>query len=708
VGIKLLKNHFFSGEFELAFQEDLNLEEKDKLIGSIFISIIKTRVESSSFAIELARKNYEKANLSSDQTLMYVARIALSWTYEFGGESKKGLEAIEEAENILEFLTNEEYSFVEEWVSLSLALKAWNAFITGNVELGIKIINEGIIKAEEVGIHWFKQVALEFQGWMYFHQNEIEKSKNIAEKILSDPKIEKNWSSDLYFLLGLCYYRSDHLTTSLDHYLKGLELVEKSRDIWQLDNILTSISKIYRKIDDSAKFDEFINDKLSQYKENNFERGLIRLYAALDDISRDDGNYKKSIEYRRKMLEIQNRISHKLDIAYSYEMIGSCSRNLGDFETAFEYYDKSYLIVKNYGDKNRLSLVTGHKGSAHLKMGNLEKALILFRESLSLLDEVGMINNKSVILGWTGDLYRLKGEFEEALNHYEMSFNVVKTWNKFNPTRLNSLYNLGNIHQHLRHYETAKDYYNQSLIGFQKNSNDNEIARVLYSLVSLSLEIENMDEANKYFDKFKELSNQKSYPHMLLRFKLSEAMILKHSNRMSQKSQALELFKEITEQPVIIHNLTVFAMLNLCELLIAELRSFGNEEVLIEVKELSQKLYKIARHQHSYFLLIETLFLQAKLALIEFDIELSQQLLVKASKIAEDKKMVILLDKVKQEREKFVIELKNWKSYADQNIPLTDRIKYAELQEYIETASKLQPEMYAGTENDEAVDSEIS
>ncbi len=708
MGIKLLKDHFFNGEFELAIQEDLNLEEKDKLTGSIIISIIKSRVEGETFAIELARKNYEKANLSNDQTLMYMACIALSWTYALGGESKKSLEAVEEAENILEFLTNEEYSFIEEWVSLSLAFKGWDLFLIGNAELGFKIINDGITKAQEVGIHWYKQIALELLSWMYFNQNEIEKSKIIAEKILSDPKIKINWSSGLFLLLGKCYYRSDDLTASLDYYLKGLEIREKSRDTFLWTMLMTDISKVYEKIYDSSKFAEFINDKISQYKEIKFERGLIELYAALAAISVEEGNYEKSIEYRRIILEIENRIGHKLDIAYSYEMIGSYSRNLGDFETAFEYYDKSYSINKEYADKNRLSLVTGHMGSAHLKMGNLEQALNLFKESLSLLDEVGMINNTSIVLGWAGDAYRLKGEFEEALNHYQKSFDVIKTWYEFNPTRLNSLYNLGNIHQHLRHYDTAIDYYNQSLMGFQENSNDNGIAQVLYSLVSLSLELDNMEEANEYFEKFKEASNQKSHPHILLRFKLSEAMILKHSNRMSQKSKALELFKEITEQPVVIHNLTVFAMLNLCELLIAELRSFGSEEVLIEVKELSQKLYKIARDQHSYFLLIETLFLQAKLALIEFDIELSQELLDKASKIAEDKNMVILLNKVKQEREKFVIELKNWKTYADQNIPLTDRIKHAELQEYIETASKLQPEMYVGTENGETVDGEIS
>ncbi|MDH5645622.1 MAG: hypothetical protein OEZ01_06415, partial [Candidatus Heimdallarchaeota archaeon] len=145
----------------------------------------------------------------------------------------------------------------------------------------------------------------------------------------------------------------------------------------------------------------------------------------------------------------------------------------------------------------------------------------------------------------------------------------------------------------------------------------------------------------------------------------------------------------------LIHDVTIFAMLNLCELLIAELTAFGEEIVLIEVKMISDKLYSIAEKQNSYYLLVETLIIKSKVALIEFDLEGSQKLLNEAMTFVNKFKLLHLSSKVEDQINKFRDTLNYWETYSNQNASLIERLKLSDLQEYMDKIFKMLPDVNA-------------
>ena len=67
---------------------------------------------------------------------------------------------------------------------------------------------------------------------------------------------------------------------------------------------------------------------------------------------------------------------------------------------------------------------------------------------------------------------------------------------------------------------------------------------------------------------------------------------------------------------------------------VVELKSFDDPEVLEDVKVLSKKLQQIGEEQHSPKLQIESLLLQSKLALLDFQIDAAQQMLQTANDLA--------------------------------------------------------------------------
>jgi hypothetical protein len=133
-------------------------------------------------------------------------------------------------------------------------------------------------------------------------------------------------------------------------------------------------------------------------------------------------------------------------------------------------------------------------------------------------------------------------------------------------------------------------------------------------------------------------------------------------------------------------------MFELSELLIDELRAYGEEEVFYEVKELIQRLNKIANRQNSYSLIIDTAILQARLSMVEGDLNASQKFLDRAELIAKEKEIHHLAKDIQKEKEHLKRQYKKWEYLIQSNAPFGSRLEQAQLAEYIYAAKKAKRE----------------
>jgi hypothetical protein len=78
-----------------------------------------------------------------------------------------------------------------------------------------------------------------------------------------------------------------------------------------------------------------------------------------------------------------------------------------------------------------------------------------------------------------------------------------------------------------------------------------------------------------------------------LRRDLANALILKKQSRVMFKVDAQRILAKIVNDKVIDHEMTIIAMLNLCDLLLDEWQTYNQEEVLKELMELLDKLYLV-------------------------------------------------------------------------------------------------------------------
>jgi len=158
---------------------------------------------------------------------------------------------------------------------------------------------------------------------------------------------------------------------------------------------------------------------------------------------------------------------------------------------------------------------------------------------------------------------------------------------------------------------------------------------------------------------------------------------LKTNPRARNRVEAEEIFKFILEEGDFEFEFTVGALLNLCDLVLIELRTINNIEVLGEIESYIEQLIDITEKSQSYWILCETHLLQAKLSLLTFNIKKAQRFLTQAQQIASRFGLTQLTTRIISEKEELLKKLDLWNKLKEVSAPIADRIDLARLDEQI-------------------------
>ncbi len=289
-------------------------------------------------------------------------------------------------------------------------------------------------------------------------------------------------------------------------------------------------------------------------------------------------------------------------------------------------------------------------GVYYISIGEMDKSLKYNIKGLELFKKIKSSFNIAILLNNMGNLYGEMGEYELAVEHLEESINLLE----------------------------------QIPQGFLS------IEGIIESLITLAVEHEDTERAQKYFHRLENIYKQKKNERIEFGYKFAKALILKTSSRIRDKAEAEELFKELIETETIFFDVIIKAHIHLCDILLTEYRIDNDSEILTELNYYIAKLLTIAEKQHSYFVFCETFILQAKLALLNFDIKSARLFLTQAQKIAESYSMKRLAMKISFEHDELLKQLNLWEKLKESGAPLTERWKLAGLNEQMQKMVKRQ------------------
>ncbi|MHA1911141.1 MAG: tetratricopeptide repeat protein, partial [Candidatus Kariarchaeaceae archaeon] len=415
-------------------------------------------------------------------------------------------------------------------------------------------------------------------------------------------------------------------------------------------------------------------------KDGKDKKSKANLFNSKGVIYRQKGELDKALNYYEKSLIIKEEIGEKRGIALSLNNIGIVYYQKGEIDQALEYYKKSLIIKEEIGEKRSIALSLNNIGVLYNQKGELNKALEFYEKSLVIKEELGNKQEIAPLLNNIGVLYRMKGELDKALDYYGKSLVIREKLGNIKSIA-GSLSNIGELHHEKGELEKAIELQKQSLVLREELGNKLETASSLYRLLRVSIDLGEIQQAKGYLIKLHQLTENEENIQLDLQSRLAEALILKTSRRRKNLTKAEAILEEIVEEEIIFHDFTVHALINLSELLIEELITTGEEEILEEVEKLVEQLVGIAKEQQSFTLLTETYWLKAQLALVRLNITEARSYLSQAEIIAEEKGLERLARKISSEHDQLLDQLDQWEKLIAEDASIAERVKVANLEE---------------------------
>ncbi|MFX0000903.1 MAG: hypothetical protein ACFE9Q_13735 [Candidatus Hodarchaeota archaeon] len=348
------------------------------------------------------------------------------------------------------------------------------------------------------------------------------------------------------------------------------------------------------------------------------------------------------LKFLEQSLELGEKLDNKVMIAESlYWIAHILFGQKGELNHAIKYLKRSLLLAEESNSKYFIAQNLLWLMLVHLNKGELDRSLIYAEQGLKLHEK---INNKQMIAAahtQIGNIYRGKGDFIRALGHLERGLTIREE--------------LGiNLHT----------------------------STTLTNLIGAAVEMGDLELAQKHFNRLKQLNEQEESKWINSCFRLSSAILLKTSTRAKNRVKAEEILREIIEEEGVISKIE--ALIELCDLLLVELRITNDAEVLEEIKTNLNRLLELTEKTNSFWYLAETYLLQAKVALITFDTNEARRFLTQAQEVAEKYGLNLIAMKISNEHDELLKQLDVWDKLKESEASLAERLKLAQLNEQME------------------------
>jgi tetratricopeptide (TPR) repeat protein len=405
------------------------------------------------------------------------------------------------------------------------------------------------------------------------------------------------------------------------------------------------------------------------------------------------GDIKQAEANIQKCLTLFTDIRYYKEIHNQLNNLGWNYRVQGKLNQAYDCFYKQLEFSRESKDKKNVSWSKFNLAYIHFYKGELIQAADYAHESMALFQELENNTGLSYVYTVIGSIHRGKGDLERSLDYYNMALELYNTALMEHQTVPHSvcvgLRDLGIVYFHKNKIEQSSECFkraieiHKSLCLFKNTVNDFELAVSNFWLIFLSIESGFPNPVDDFLKEINQLTI--SWPWLKLFSKAGEALILKNRPRATDKIKAQQLFQELLGERFD-YELEFVIQVNLCELLLDELKFYGEEDVIQEIQGLLTRISDIAKNQRSITTLVTLYSLQAKLALIEGNIDNSKSLLTQALSLSNEKGLEFLSLQVKKQQDLLFSQLEEWRQLLVRNSSIQEKFELLDLKKYIAVA----------------------
>lgn len=390
-------------------------------------------------------------------------------------------------------------------------------------------------------------------------------------------------------------------------------------------------------------------------------------------------------------LEKRNDLSPQELLSYKLLKAKLFYKSLKFLDT-ITYTDQLLKEIQDQGDLLTLFDVIVIQSFAYIMLGNISESEALIKKANVLFNrikassKIDLRERESFLIRIIANICTWRGKIHRSLELNKRAYELAEGSDNRELTSA-SLINIAEKYQLLGDYENAKMYAEQAIdIQYQPF--------LIYQfgfIIDILLEKGDIENAKIYFQQMDDIRKKDDRKINNILYRYYKALFLKTSLRSKNRVESEELLKQLIDIEDVTGGIKsfwakkrIFALINLCDLLLIELRLTNYPEIIDEIQIYIRKLLDFAKLQHSYWILCETLLLQAKLALISLDLDSTRRFLTEAQKLAENYELNKLAMKISNEHDELLKQLNVWENLKESDVSLSERMKLADLNRQME------------------------
>lgn len=462
---------------------------------------------------------------------------------------------------------------------------------------------------------------------------------------------------------NLAYKLSQQL--GLDYYIIEALVLKASQGLYAI-----KLKKYFDYILEAERRLNSLTDKPIR-KFSELRLGFLFIKAIM---SRLNGDLEVSFKIAFEGLKLAKKNRRRLYIGRFLNVINRNYSEKLEYDTALDYAIECLEIFNQLGYKIGIANILSRIAMIYYMKGDLNQALTFINESMT----IKKITYNNFLLG---NIFKDRGELNKALEYYKQFLEYGRE-NDAPLAVAISQSNIGRTFRLMGDLNQAEKYLKQSLIMLGNSDSRSwrawRVYPTLYLLLT-HLEKSSFKDAQLNLNQLKELVEEYDTKIVKQGYNIGKAYILKSSNRMREKVEAVELLKQNIEDKLGYLQFNILSIVLLCDLLLEELSLYNNLEIFEEINPLIIQLLKIAEENNSFSFLSEAYLLRARVALIKLNLDNARQYLTKAQQIADEHDLTLLARKISHEHDKLVEELDTWQNFKKTQVSMSKRIKLASI-----------------------------
>jgi len=246
--------------------------------------------------------------------------------------------------------------------------------------------------------------------------------------------------------------------------MQALELAEKTNDHTLIAGAHRTLRQLYSDNNNYSMAVHHGLKMLDEYILLGNQPMIAKSQYQLGASYYNQADFPNALTHYLESAKIYKTLKDTFQEGIVYNAIGNVYTELNDFKNSADFLNRSQQLARQTGDSVGIAILYTDMGILNSHQGKHDEAIALFKKGMNLmilLRDTGNLINSINNLGVT---YKKAGRYEEALQSYQQAYHYLLSANPVDSFEIGKMRsNMGIVYAHLRKYEIAESYLQQSL-----------------------------------------------------------------------------------------------------------------------------------------------------------------------------------------------------------------------------------------------------